>query len=223
MSTTGTILINSALGLIGVLASGETPNSDETADALLALQQLMASFSANELADFATRTETIATAASTQSYAFAGARPKKILSADYLVAGINTPVQVLGPEGWAARPGKALTAPQVEAIYCDYAYPTVAVLVAPIPTAIGSLRLYCTVDFQTMATVGTSFDMPEGYERMVKYNLAVDLCPIFNRPCPPEVAAIAASSKASLIEMVASNKAGKSKLEVPPVPPEVAQ
>lgn len=220
MSTTGTILINSALGLIGVLASGETPNSDETADSLLALQRLMASWSANELAVFATRTEVIATAATTASYAFAGARPEKILSADYVVAGINTPVEVLGPDGWAAMPGKSLTAPQVTAIYCDYGA-TVAVLCAPIPSAIGSLRMYCTLDLQTMAAVGTTFDLPFGYERAIQFNLAVDLCGVFSRPCPPEVAAIAASSKASLIEANASNRAGKSKLAVPPVPAEV--
>lgn len=214
-------LVNSALRLLGVIASGETPNTDEAADGFTALQQLLANWSANELTLFGTQTITIPTSNGVASYT-PGTRPVKVLNADVLTGGMTFPVAVVGPDAWATTPDKQDTSPRPRFLYCDYAYPTAAVQLAPIPNGVFSVRMYCTADLATLASQGTTFDMPEGYAKAIRFNLAVDLAPEYGRPVTPELQANAAATKAMLIELNASNRAGKSELTVPPVPPQLA-
>lgn len=209
-------VINQALESIAVLSSGDTPTTDESASCLLILQAILAAWSADELTVFATRTAAITMVAATASYAISGARPVKILSADHTIAGVNKEVDVIGAQAWAAMPDKSATSPQAKAVYCDYAYPTPAILVTPIPTATATLNLYCMVDLATVASGGATFDMPEGYLLAIRYNLAVALCPMFGKAVPDAVQTIAITSKAALRRLNASDKAGASALEIPP-------
>jgi len=206
------------LRLIGVLASGETPSTDEAADALVALQQLLDDWSTEELLVHATRTAAVTLANTVQSYAIPGARPVKILSADVVTNALTFPVKVVGPDAWAQIVDRNHLSALTEACYCDYAYPTAAVLVSPIPNAAATLNLYCMVDLATVALAGDTFALPEGYARAVRFNLAVDLAGEFARPVDPAVLAVARETKAGLKTLIASNRAGKSALAVPPVP-----
>ncbi len=216
---TALTIINSAMRQIGAMASGETLTTTEQADGLEGLINLLAGWSADELLDFATRTASVTMVASTVTYAIPGARPVKILSADLVYSGINTPVEVCGPERWAALPDKQLSNPQPKFLYCDYAYTTPAIYVAQIPTATATMRLYCLVDLVAVAATGDTFDMPEGYARAISANLAVELYPQYPRPggIDPALVQTAKDSKAELRRMTASNRAGKSQLELPPV------
>jgi hypothetical protein len=210
-------LVTSSLRLIGAIASGETPSSDESADGFTALQQLLAGWSANELVVFATRTAAITLANATQSYAIPGARPQKILSADVVTGGLTFPVKVVGPDEWAATVDRNAISNLTKKCYCDYAFPTPAVLVTPIPAAAGTLNLYCMVDLLVLTTQGDTFSMPEPYARAVRYNLACDLAAEYGRPVPPDIAAIAATAKAEITKLSASDRAGESTLALPPV------
>jgi hypothetical protein len=210
--------VNQSLSLIGVLASGETPNSDEAAAGLVVFNQLLALWSAKELTVVATRTEAISLAEDDITYAFAGARPIKILAADVVVGGMTFPVKIMGADGWAAYDDRSSKAARVRAVFCDYAFPTVSVLVAPIPAGSATLNLYCTTLLSAALSSGDSFAVPPGYEMAIRFNLAVALCPEFGRPCPPEVASLAKQYLADIEQLNASNRAGLSALEIPPVP-----
>lgn len=218
MSTTALDVMYQAMRTANVLASGETPTTDESTDMLVVFQQLLDAWSDEEVNMFATRTAVITLAASTVSYAIPGARPAKILSADLVSGGFNIPVQVLGPDAWAALPGKSDTSTMTKAVYCDYAYTTPALLVAPIPAGTATLNLYCTVALPALAaTTGTVFAAPEGLLRAVRYNLAYDYCIEFERPIPAGLEKRAAETKSAWKTLNASNRAGKSELTVPPV------
>lgn len=218
---TALTIISASMRLIGALGSGQTPSTEETTDGLEALQNLLADWSSDELLMFATRTASVTMVLGQASYAIPGARPVKILSADLVYASVNTPVEVCGADRWAAIPDKDLTGPQSKYVYCDYAYPTPAILVASVPSATAVMRLYCTVDLATVAASGSTFDMPEGYARAVIFNLAVDRYGEFPRAggLNPTVAKGAIESKAELRKMLAANRAGKSELELPPMAP----
>jgi hypothetical protein len=212
-------LVQSSMRLIGALASGETPSTDEAADGLLVLQQLLDSWSADEMLVFATAKLVLTTVNGTASYT-PGSRPLKILSADVVTGGNTHPVAVVGPDGWAQVPDRNASSSLPRAVYCDYAYPTALVYVAPIPNIVMSINLYATVDLATLANGAATFTMPEGYARAVRYNLAMDLAPEYGRMTAPEmanVAAIAAQTKDAIRKLVASNRAGKSALAIPPV------
>ncbi|GAC1403862.1 MAG: hypothetical protein NVSMB64_06240 [Candidatus Velthaea sp.] len=213
----GSDLVNSSLRLIGAIASGETPNSDEAADGFNALTQLLDSWSADELLVHATRTSVINLSNGVSSYAVTGGRTVKILSADVITGGNTFPVAVVGPDGWAAVPDRNAASSQPRAVYCDYAFPTPAVLVAPIPNLAMTLNLYCLFDLATLANSGVTFAMPEAYYKALRYNLAIDLAPEYGIAPSAAVIAIAAQTKGALEKLMASNRAGKSELAIPPV------
>lgn len=217
MSTTAGDLLLEAARTAMIIGAGQTPTDDETADMLRVLVELVDSWSGEEIAMFSIRTASITLASGTASYTISGARPEKILSADVVVSGINLPVEVLGPDGWAALPDKSASSSFTKAIFFDYALSSGAVLVAPVPAATATLRLYCTTALTAIADGTTVIAMPEGFLRALRYNLAVDLCSEFGRAVDPNVGRIAAESKAAIKTLNASNRAGKSTLAVPPV------
>jgi hypothetical protein len=212
-------LITGAMRLFEGVEAGGTPADSELADGLTCFQNLLDSWNADELLVHATTVEAVTMTASTQSYALS-TRPVKILSADFTVSGINSPVEVCGPERWAQVPDKAGSSAQVRFVFCDYQYSTANVLVAPIPAGVGTLKLYNTVDLAAVAaSLSTTFALPEGYARALRFNLAVDFAPEFGMDLPAWVLQTATDTKAELRKLIASNRVGKSALEIPPVTP----
>ena len=207
-------LVNGALRLIGAIASGETPNSDEAADGLTALQQLLDSWSAEELLVFATTIQSVSLTANTASYTL-GTRPVKILSADVTISGVNFPLDVVGPEAWGNTPDKTDVSSHTKKIFCDYGYPTATLYVAPLPAASATVKLFQTTDLATLASGSTTFAMPEAYSRAIMYNLAIDLAPQYGRAVDGAVMKRADETKAALMKLLASDAVGKSELELP--------
>ncbi len=210
-------LVNGALRLIGAIASGETPSTSEASDGLTLLQQMLDSWSAEELLVFATTTQNVSMTANTGNYTLA-TRPVKILAAELLVGTMNFPLEVVGPQAWAAAPDKTDVSAHMKRIYCDYGYPTATLHVAPVPNSTtASVNLYQTTDLATLASETTTFSMPEAYSMAVMYNLAVLVAPQYGRAVDGAVLATAQQTKAALKMLLASNEAGKSELEIPPV------
>jgi hypothetical protein len=222
---TAQTIVNNALTLIEAISPTEGPTTTESADGLAALIALLASWSADELLVYATRTAAVALTNGTVSYAIPGARPVKILSADCTVAasGMNFPLEVLGPDAWARVNGKTSSSVYTQAVYCDYAYPTPALLVAPKPTGGATVDLFCMVDLATVAALTDTFDLPEGYTKAIEFNLAVDLAPQFGRSVSAELAMNATTTKEQMRRLMASNRAGHSELGLPDPPPAAPQ
>ena len=199
-------LVRSALRLLEVIGAGGEESAEEAADGLAVLQALLASWTAEELSIFAHNTQTVSLVVSDAEYTL-GSRPQKILSAELLSGGMTFPVEVCGPARWAQVPDKAAVSSQTRAVICDYGFPTAVVKVAPIPAGSATLSLHCTTDLATLASGAATFSMPPGYERAVRFNLAVDLAAEFGRKLDPTVAAIATQSKNALQTLNASNAA----------------
>ena len=68
--TTAGDLINGSLRLLGVLAEGETPSSETSQDALLAMNQMVQSWNTERLAVFSTQDQVVTWPASTISRTF---------------------------------------------------------------------------------------------------------------------------------------------------------
>lgn len=200
-------IVIEALRALEVLGAGATPSTDEAADGLKVLQRLLANWTAEELTIFATNTQAVSLTTSTVSYTLS-TRPTKILSADVLTGSLIFPVEVCGPVRWAELDGKNDTSARTKALYCDYAYTSASIQVAPKPAGSATLNLYCLTDLSTLASGAATFSMPSGYERAVVFNLAVDLSTQFGREVPATVAAIATQSKQALQALNTSNREG---------------
>jgi hypothetical protein len=211
-------VVYSTLRLLEVMGSGESPSTEEANDGLAALIALIDNWSALELLPHATRTEPITLIGSTSSYGVS-VRPSKIVAADCVISGQTYPIEVVGAEKWASLQDKGDTGPRPRSLFCDYAWPTIAVQFSPIPSTGGTVHLYCITALAAIANLSDAWSYAPGYTRAIKYNLAVDLAAEFGRSVLPEVQTIADATREGLVARNASNRAGQSVLQIPPVPP----
>jgi hypothetical protein len=189
-------IINGALRSLGVIASGESPATEESADALTALNDMIASWSAIGLPIYFVSKDTVALTGAA-SYTLP-TRPTRIKSAAVLATnGTNMSVPVVAAEDWAGVPDKTRTGIFAEALYCDFAYPTPSVYLTPKPTT-GTLELYCYHPLPSTNALTDTVTLPPGYQRALRFNLAVDLAGEYGRTASPELLSAAGESKAAI-------------------------
>jgi hypothetical protein len=130
-------LIDAALRDIGALASGESPNAQESADALLALNQLLMSWNAQALPIFKV-TRTAITLNGAASYAL-GTRPVKIKAASCVVSSsLNVPLNIATAAEWAAYAERG-SGDFGDQLFYEDGYPLGKIHIAP--RATGTLEL----------------------------------------------------------------------------------
>ena len=66
-------------------------------------------------------------------------------------------------------------------IYYDPSYPDGRVYVVPVPDTALTITLVHDEAFTALASVSTSLSFPPGYERALRYALAVELAPEFGK------------------------------------------
>jgi hypothetical protein len=208
---TARTLITRALKLIGVAAEGVTPTAEELNDGLDTLNELLASLNSQGLPIYTDYRGEIAFVAS-QAYYTVGAsgsadlnhaRPSRLLSAMVELTSpspdIEIPLEVLTDEQYNAITVKDLESALPTKVYFKPDYPLAKVYVWPIVNAVADkLILYFREPLGTLAALETALAYPEGYERMLRYNLALDLSPEFSRPVDPDVRATAVNTLAVL-------------------------
>lgn len=214
-------LINSSLRLIGVLAAGETPSTDESNDALAALNAMIEAWDTQHVAVYTIRDETFPLIAAQQSYTIGSGgnfdtdRPVKIEAANIITSGLTIPVKIINSIQWAAITEKGLSGTLPLQLYNDNAYPLATLKLWPKPSGTPSLQLFMWQKIAGTLALLDNIALPPGYLKAVRYNLALDLAPEFGRPVDPIVAQTAQAAKAALGGLNASNFAAT---EDPPAP-----
>jgi hypothetical protein len=224
-------LINSALRKIGVLAAGETPNSDENTDALQSVNALMEAWSAEQATIYQIVNFQGSLVATQQTYTigtggnFNTSRPLKIEK-----AGIITPdtlrheIKIVGAKDWAEIEEKSLTGRLPKVLYNDNAFPLANLNIWPIPSGTGgapTLDLYLWQQLQQFSAITDTFSMPPPYFRALVYALAIDLAPEYGSQAQAAAAGLAdaaAKAKAEVIALNTSNAMGKEPSDLPPAP-----
>jgi len=216
MPTTVTQLIHSSFRLIGAIASGETLETQELTDAFASLNQMIALWG-TEGASLVGRKRLLLSVSGMNGPFPLSERPVKIESASVASGGIDAPLQIVDSAGWEQVPEKQMQSVYVKVLYCDYAYPTSSVYIAPIPRLGGSLEVWIYVVIPQFATVNDSIDLPPGYEDALRYNFAVALLPEFPRSqADPSLPALAQSYKVSIQQLNASNHMKSMAAAAPP-------
>jgi len=117
------------------------------------------------------------------------------------------PVLSLAEFGAAAQSmiGEQSAIPKI--LGADTAYPAINLRIFPPPSAnAGTLELDYWIPVAQVTDFTVATGLPDGWERMLHFNLAVDLYPQYPRQggIPPELAANAQNSKASLVSQNAT-------------------
>lgn len=198
-------IITSALRLIGVIAQGEAPSSDDAMGGLLALNIMLDNWAARRLLTPGLTKESFpigppapASYAVGPGAAFDTAKPEAVLNA-YVRDGnlIDYPVEVITPEEYDRLSDKATLAGTPSKLFYDPAGAQAsvgAICLYPLPGSLFTLIIESLKPFAEFATLTDSFTFPAAYARAMKYNLAVELAPEYGAAVAPEVATVARES-----------------------------
>jgi len=211
-------LIKASLRLIGALDSGQSPEASMSIDGLEALNVILDFWSAQSLMVYAQTSEAL-TLTSSSSYTIGSGgtlnttRPDQILGATITSGGVDHPVSIMDPRQYrdiglknqGATPSQLLYVPE---------YPLGKIYFNSVPTAGDTLNLDSLKPLTEPAELTTSISMPPGYERCIKFNLAVDMYPEYGRQIDPIVYKIAEDTKTDLMAKNASARAQTAKIDI---------
>lgn len=204
--TTASELINGALRLIGQLAEGETPSFETSNDALVAMNQMLDSWSIERLSVYATTTQSFSWPAGQATRTlgptgnFIGTRPIMLDDSTYFKtsAGLSYGIAMINEQQYNAIADKAATASFPQVLFVDADNPDVSLTVYPVPTQTLTWYFVSVAPLTQPATLATTLAFPPGYLRAFRYNLACEIAPEFGVEPAPRVVRIADVSKRNL-------------------------
>lgn len=182
MATAGDI-ITRALRSLSVIAQGESADSDQLADGLVSLNDLLSAWSNERLTVYQTVQESIPLVDGQTAYDIGvgaaskdTARPIRIESAFIRYNGLDYPVQILTRAQYNGILNKSLSSEFPYALYYDPGFPESNIRLYPAPGG-GDLYIDSWKPFSAFATTDDVVSFPPGYERALRFNLSVDLMP----------------------------------------------
>lgn len=181
-------LITASLKRLGVISGIETPAADLAADGLDRLNSLIDTWISESLFIYASLVVDTPLVSGQATYTIglpggdiATPRPLWINSATLVLAGspsFEYPLVTVSDDRWQAEQTKALTSAQPTHLYYNPTYPLGTITVWPGPTgASQTLRLYLPQQLSSWPTLTTAVDLPPGYYRALRDNLAIELAP----------------------------------------------
>ena len=207
MATTANDQINGALRLLGVLAEGETPSAATSQDALVALNQMIDSWSTERLAVFSTQDQVFSWPPGAISRTlgptgdFVGERPILIDDSTYFrdpASGISYGIKLINQQQYNGIAVKTVTSTYPQVMWVNMEYPDIYMAVYPVPTKVLEFHIVSVKPLTAPANLATVLAFPPGYLRAFRYCLACELAPEFGLEPSPTVMRIAMTSKRNL-------------------------
>ena len=190
-------LIRATLRLIGAISSSETPNADESSDALEALNLMLGSWGASRFLSASTGKITHNCNGSASYTIGVGGdinttRPTSIYTAYWSNGGLDYPLTVLDYADYEQIGIKNIgSIPEYIVLKPDN--PLSTIYLFPVP-ANGTLTID-NVRPATDLTLADDLPYPPEWIRALKYNLAIEIAPEFGFSASPELVALARESK----------------------------
>ena len=200
-------IINGSLRLLGQLAEGETPSADTSADALVALNQMLDSWCTERLSVFSTRDDIFTWPANTITRTFGptgdfvGTRPILLDSSTYFkdtASGLSYDILFINQDQYNGIALKTAGSSFPQVMWVNMTYPNIEMYLYPRPTKDLEFHLVSVHALSQVATLNTTLNFPPGYLRAFRYNLAMELAPEFGVEPTPQVQRIAMVSKRNI-------------------------
>lgn len=185
--TTARTIIKRALQQNGVLTKGESPTGDEASDGLASLNDLIASWSNDSLLVYARMLESFPIVSGQQSYTigiggnFNTERPLQIVEAYLRLNTVDYQLSIINDVTFDGIILKDIQSAIPEALLYETSYPLGKISLFPIPTA-GTLFLRTEKQLTQIASLDTELQFPPGWERALRYSLAIELAGEYGQP-----------------------------------------
>lgn len=177
--------INRALRLLGQIEAGESPTSDESSDALTALNAMLDSWRNDRLLCFAFQTESLTLSSSDASYTIGTSgdlnttRPVEIVQAWISDSNNDYPMRPMNEAEYAGIfdktqeadwPDRYLFRPSIASSQATF-------IVYPVPNATRTCKIITRVVVSSFAATTDTVTLPPGWEEAIDANLAIALAP----------------------------------------------
>ena len=199
--------INRALRLLGVLAEGETPSAAASQDALMALNQMIDSWSTERLAVFCTQDQIFTWPAGLISRTlgpsgdFIGLRPVLLDDATYYRdpgTNVSFGIKFINQQQYDGIAVKTVSSTYPQVCFVNMGFPDVTMTIYPRPTRDLEWHFVSVQELDKPVDLSTVMYYPPGYLRAFTYNLAMEFAPEFGVEPSPQVQRIAMTSKRDL-------------------------
>lgn len=211
-------IIMAAMQEIGVLAQGETPSDDDSAWVLEKLQRLIDRYNAREPmvynVNFTLFTLNPPATPETPTTIGPGGdfdvnqRPVSIENIGLILAGtpgVELPLNRRDDDWWANNRIKGLTSTLPTDYYYSPAWPLGQIFFWPVPTASHQVRIETRQVLSEMTAYNTSYSMPPAYWDLTICELAITICPSFERePSPTLLGMFKTAQKAVMVNNISS-------------------
>lgn len=200
-------VVTDALREIGVLAAGETATADDAISGLAAINRLIDQWAAERLMIYQETRTTFTIAASTQTYTVGTgatvnvARPVFLQHVRFSDSSASTPSEIslteLTDDAWALVTQKTMTSAYPSCYWYSRTYPNALLYLWPVPTS-STLTgiIYAPQQVSEFTSLNTAISLPPGYRRMLVKNLALEMCPSYEREPSQALVMHAIESKA---------------------------
>ena len=199
--------INRSLRLLGILAEGETPSAAMSQDALIALNQMIDSWSTERLAVFCTQDQVFTWPAGEYirtlgpSGNFIGLRPVMLDDATYFRdpgTNVSFGIKFINQQQYNGIAVKTVTSTYPQVCFVNMGFPDITMSIYPRPTRDLEWHFISVQELNQPATLATELHFPPGYMRAFTYNLAMEFAPEFGVEPSPQVSRISMTSKRNL-------------------------
>lgn len=199
-----------ALQEIGAYAPGETPSNADAEFALSKLNGLIDTWAARSLYVWNENFNTYTIIPNTQPLTIGpiGAnynvtvRPVKIVNANIVINTtspvVRNPLNIRDDDWWANNRVQGVTGQLPTDLYYSPTWPNGSLFLWPVPTIAYGLELETWNVLAQIPLITTAVTLPPGYTDALKYTLAEMLCPAFQKPLDPVLAAMGQESRATI-------------------------
>lgn len=184
-------LITGALRLLRVIRPGQGASPSQLAVGLASLNELLDGWSTERLTIYQIPDLTFPLVSGQQVYEigpgaadFDTPRPVRIERAVVITQvgsdqPLRLPMSVLNLDRWADIPVRNISSTLPRQAYYLRTWPLGAISIWPVPNAPAEIELYPWQALTQIEDPTAQFTLPEGYQRALRYNLAVALAPEF--------------------------------------------
>ena len=196
-------IITSAMKIAGVLGQNETPNSSEADDGLIALNDMLASMSTDRTYVYTISHDNFTLTPNQQAYTigptgdYVAVRPTRISAAFIRYNTVDFPLVSIDSEDYANIATKSTYA-MPSFFYYEPSFPDATLTLWCGPDQAYELFYDSWTQLDEFPNLTIQVEFPPGYYRMLRYNLAKELAPLYGVSLTSEAQEIAATSAANV-------------------------
>ena len=200
-------LITNAMKKANTIEAGESPSSDEAADGLQDLNDMIDGWQTERLMLYAVIRQLFNLNVGQASYQMGTGAPDfnvprpvridrmSIISMNNPAQPLELPLEYLTTAEWARVPVKQVGSALPQRVYDDNGFPFRTFTFWAIPSTGVSVAIYSWGPLQQFADLYTDYQFPPGYRDAISWNLAFRFAGQFGPYMPPNLPMMAAESK----------------------------